>query len=103
VTRVGKRLVEAADAAGEFIGLARFSRAGASALRDVWRDVRARGLDVPFGAAASLAQAYLTDGLNELITRGTPLEPVVIDGRWREIDTEQDLERAQQLVAGWGW
>jgi choline kinase len=103
VSRVGKRLVEATDAAGEFIGLARFSPAGASALRDVWRDVRARGLDAPFGAAASLAQAYLTDGLNELIARGTRLEPVLIDGRWREIDTEQDLERAQQLVAGWGW
>ena len=103
VTRVGKRLVEAADATGEFIGLARFSPDGAAALRAVWRDVRPRGLGAPFGAAASLAQAYLTDGLNELIARGTSLEPVMIDGRWREIDTEQDLERAQQLVAGWGW
>jgi L-glutamine-phosphate cytidylyltransferase len=103
VTRVGKRLVEAADAAGEFIGLARFSPDGAAALRAVWSDVRPHGLAAPFGAAASLAQAYLTDGLNEVIARGTPIEPVMIDGRWREIDTEQDLERAQQLVAGWGW
>jgi L-glutamine-phosphate cytidylyltransferase len=103
VTRVGKRLVEAADAAGEFIGLARFSPEGAAALRAVWRDVRARGLEAPFGAAASLAQAYLTDGLNELVARGTTLEPVLIDGRWREIDTEQDLERAHRVVAGWGW
>ena len=103
VSRVGKRLVAAEDASGEFIGLARFSAEGAAALSAVWKDVRARGLASPFGAAASLAQAYLTDGLNELIARGTRLEPVMIDGRWREIDTEQDLSRAHAMVAGWGW
>ncbi len=103
VTRVGKRLVDAADTSGEFIGLARFSADGAAAMRAVWKDARARGLAAPFGAAASLAQAYLTDGLNELIARGTTLAPVMIDGRWREIDTEQDLARAHTMVGGWGW
>ena len=28
--------------------------------------------------------------------------PVFIDGRWREIDTEEDLSRAHGLVDGWG-
>ena len=64
VTRVGKRLVAEDEAAGEFIGLARFSPEGAAALRAVWREALARGLDAPFGAAATLRQAYLTDGLN---------------------------------------
>jgi choline kinase len=103
IDRVGKRLVAAEEAAGEFIGLARFSAEGASALREVWRDARARGLATPFGAAASLAQAYLTDGLNALTARGVALRPVFVDGRWREIDTEQDLARAQALVTTWGW
>jgi choline kinase len=103
VGRVGKRLVTADEAAGEFIGLARFSAEGAAALRDVWREARGRGLATPFGAAASLAQAYLTDGLNALIDRGVAHVPVFIDGRWREIDTEQDLARAETAVASWGW
>jgi choline kinase len=102
VTRVGKRLVAADDAAGEFIGLARFSPAGADALRDVWREASARGLDAPFGAAATLRNAYLSDALNALAERGVPLVPVFIDGRWREIDTEEDLARAHAVVDTWG-
>jgi choline kinase len=103
VTRVGKRLVAAEEAAGEFIGLARFSPEGAAALRGVWRAARARGLDAPFGAAISLAQAYLTDGLNGVAADGVALVPTFIDGRWREIDTEQDLARAEQAIAAWGF
>ena len=46
VTRVGKRLVAAEDAAGEFIGLARFSPEGAAALaRRLARRARARPRD----------------------------------------------------------
>jgi len=101
VTRVGKRLVAADEAAGEFIGLARFSPAGAVALSEVWREAVARGLDAPFGAAATLRNAYLSDALNALAARGVPLVPVFIDGRWREIDTEEDLERAHALVDTW--
>ncbi len=102
VTRVGKRLVTAEEAAGEFIGLARFAPEGAAALRAVWRDATARGHDAPFGAAATLRQSYLSDGLNAVAERGVALRPVMIDGRWREIDTEEDLARAQRVVASWG-
>jgi L-glutamine-phosphate cytidylyltransferase len=101
VTRVGKRLVTADEAAGEFIGLARFSPAGAAALADAWREAVERGLDAPFGAAATLRNAYLSDALNALAARGVPLVPVFIDGRWREIDTEEDLARAHALVDAW--
>src|SRR5450755_4649176 len=49
---------EAEEAAGEFIGLARFSAEGAEALSEVWREARAVGRKAPFGAAATLDQAY---------------------------------------------
>jgi choline kinase len=101
VTRVGKRLVTSDDAAGEFIGLARFAPEGVAALREVWRAARARGDEAPFGAAATLRQAYLSDGLNGIAESGVALRPLFIDGRWREIDTEEDLARAQQVVASW--
>ncbi|HEY7372508.1 MAG TPA: phosphocholine cytidylyltransferase family protein [Polyangia bacterium] len=101
VTRVGKRLVAAEEAAGEFSGLARFGPAGAAALRAVWHEARARGLDLPFGAAATLRQAYLSDGLNAVAERGVALGAVLVDGGWREIDTEQDLARAELVVDAW--
>ncbi len=101
VTRVGKRQVAEKDAAGEFTGLARFAPAGAAALADVWREALARGLDTPFGAAATLRQAYLSDGLNAVAARGVALGAVLVDGGWREIDTEQDLARAQLVVDAW--
>ena len=94
VDRVGKTVV-----APE---LARFSATGAAALKRVWIDALTHGgLEQPFGRAALLRQAYLSDALNALADRGTSLTPVFIDGRWREIDTEEDLSRAHQAVAGW--
>jgi choline kinase len=101
VTRVGKRQVAAEEAAGEFSGLARFAPAGAAALRDAWKEAVARGLDAPFGAAATLRQAYLSDGLNAVTARGVVLGAVLVDGGWREIDTEQDLASAEKVVDAW--
>ena len=86
---------------GEFSGLARFAPEGAAALRDVWRAALAHGLEAPFGAAAALRQAYLSDGLNAVADRGVTLGAVLVDGGWREIDTEQDLASAERVVDVW--
>jgi choline kinase len=103
VTRVGKQAVPREEAAGEFIGLARFSDAGGAALRRVWEAaLRAGGLEAPFGRAPRLRQAYLTDALNAMADEGLHLAPVYIDGEWREIDTRQDLAAAEAAVARWG-
>jgi choline kinase len=103
VDRVGKTVVAADDAVGEFIGLARFSRAGAAALRREWQRARSDpgGLEGPYGRAVHLRQAYLSDAFNALAAQGEPLTPVFVDGRWREIDTEEDLARAHAVVDGW--
>jgi choline kinase len=103
VDRVGKTVVSADDAVGEFIGLAKFSPSGGAALKRVWTEALAQGLGLeqPFGRAPRLRQAYLSDALNALADRGTPLAPVFVDGRWREIDTEEDLSRAHVAVEGW--
>ena len=39
-----------------------------------------------------------TDLWQELIDSGVRLDPVLIEGCWREIDTGQDLDRARALV-----
>jgi len=98
VAQVGKGAVPAAQAVGEFIGLAHFSAAGAAALAKIWQDALASGLDAPFGRAKTLRQAYLTDALNAMAGAGQRLAPVFIDGEWREIDTQQDLAAAELAV-----
>jgi len=81
VDRVGKTVVPADEAVGEFIGLARFSAAGARAVRGVWTRARQGegGLEAPFGRAARLRQAYLSDALNALADGGTRLAPLFIE------------------------
>jgi choline kinase len=102
VDQVGKKAVPQEQAAGEFIGLAKFSAEGAKALREVWARALSGGLDQPFGRAAVLRNAYLTDALNAMADQGVRLKPVFIDGTWREIDTQQDLASAEKSATLWG-
>lgn len=101
VARVGKKALPVPDAVGEFIGLSRLSEAGARITGRALDSVAARYLDredEPFQRAARYRNAYLTDIWQELIDTGTRIDPIFIDGQWREIDTGQDLERARQLL-----
>lgn len=101
VARVGKKALPPSEAVGEYIGLARLGERGAM--------TTARALDAlghrfagreeePFQRAARYRNAYQTDLWQELIDSGLQIDPVFIDGQWREIDTGQDLERARQLL-----
>ncbi|HET7500827.1 MAG TPA: phosphocholine cytidylyltransferase family protein [Kofleriaceae bacterium] len=101
VARVGKRALPPSEAVGEFIGLTKLGVRGVATVARTL-DALARRYDgrehEPFQRAASYRNAYLTDLWQELIDSGIRLDPVLIDGCWREIDTEQDLDRARQLV-----
>lgn len=101
VAAVGKRSVPVERAFGEFIGLAKFSAEGARAMADAFsalrREYEGRD-DEPFERAPAWRNAYLTDLLQHLIRKGVRLTPVTIHGQWREIDTVQDLERAETAI-----
>jgi L-glutamine-phosphate cytidylyltransferase len=101
VAAVGKRAIPVDRAWGEFIGLAKFSADGARLLRETWRRLSAEYAgrdDAPFVRAPRWRAAYLTDLLQHMIDEGARLVPVPIHGRWREIDTVQDLERAERAI-----
>ena len=49
----------------------------------------ARDDEQPFQRAARYRNAYLTDLLQELIDGGERVDPIFIDGQWREIDTDR--------------
>lgn len=104
VARVGKRALPPAEAIGEYIGLARLSARGAAAVGntlDALETQFAGREDKPFMRAASFRNAYQTDLWQTMIDTGIRVDPVLIDGQWREIDTGQDLERARELVTSW--
>lgn len=81
---------------GEFLGLMILSEKGSEIFVENYCKLQKihRG---PFHKAPSLEKAYLTDMLQELIDLGYDIKPIIIDGRWCEIDTPQDLENAREL------
>lgn len=101
VARVGKRALPPAEAIGEFIGLARLGERGMATVARTLDQLahRFEGKDdAPFQRAARYRNAYLTDLLQELIDGGIRVDPILIEGQWREIDTGQDLDRARMLL-----
>ena len=101
VARVGKKALPPEDAIGEYIGLTRLGARGvrvvANTLDQLAHQFSGRD-DQPFQRAARYRNAYLTDLWQQLIDGGVRIDPILIDGQWREIDTEQDLARARELV-----
>jgi len=101
VARVGKKALPVPEAIGEFIGLSRLGARGMAIVAAAFDEVAQRyaGRDhEPFQRAATYRNAYLTDLWQELIDTGMRLDPILIDGQWREIDTGQDLDRARMLL-----
>lgn len=101
VARVGKRALPPADAIGEYIGLARLGMRGVATAANSLDALALQFLgreQTPFQRAAAYRNAYQTDLWQHLIDGGTRVDPVFIDGQWREIDTSQDLDRARVLV-----
>ncbi len=98
VSRVGKHIPPGRGVLGEFIGLARFSSALVAHLWALYLEALDKGDHLPYGNAPSLRKAYLTDIINAAVDGGELISGVPIQGRWREIDTVQDLERAKEIV-----
>ncbi len=96
VVKIGKEVVSPEETHGEFIGLAKFTKSGAEAMRAAYHRAE-ESPTAPFQHAASLEKAYMTDMIQQLVDGGSVVESVDIEGSWIEIDTPQDLERARKL------
>ena len=87
ITDIGKPVSDIETIEAQYMGLMRFRGAGVDALR---------------AARASLdtiANAYMTDLLMEMILMGRDLHAVPVDGGWLEIDTVDDYEKAAAMIA----
>ena len=52
-----------------------------------------------FHNAPSLKQSIIPDMLQELIVSGIRVSPIYVSGKWCEIDTPQDLQKARKLFS----
>ena len=98
VTRI-HRHIPTDDAHGEYIGVAKFSAAGAATLREHYHRAHARCAGKPFREAPVFEKAYLIHLLQEMIEAGVPMAAVKTPGGYMEIDTQQDFELARRF---WG-
>jgi len=80
---------------GEFVGLTKLSKKGCRIFVEKYDELQKLHKG-EFHEAPSLKNAYLTDMLQELIDNNICVAPILIEGKWCEIDTPQDLERAKK-------
>ena len=81
---------------GEFLGPMVFSEHGSEIFIKQYEKLE-QSIHGKFHNAPSLKKAYLTDMIQELITQNIHVDPIMINGNWCEIDTSQDLIRAEKL------
>jgi choline kinase len=99
VTRV-HRGIETDAAYGEYTGLAKFSRAGAAALKDHYHRARTLYAGKPFREAAVFEKAYLILLFQEMIEAGVTMAHADTPGNYIEVDTQEDFELAQRTWRG---
>jgi L-glutamine-phosphate cytidylyltransferase len=99
VTRI-HREIPTEEAHGEYIGLARFSAAGAARLKQHFHRCRKEFAGRPFREAKTFEKAYLILLFQEMIERGERFAHVDTPGGYIEIDTQQDFDYARRHWPG---
>ncbi len=95
VTRIHRRIA-AAEAYGEYIGVAKFSAAGADRLRRHYHRCREQFAGRPWREACSFEKAYKILLFQEMIETGEPFAHIDTPGGYVEVDTQQDFDYARR-------
>jgi choline kinase len=95
VTRIHRGIDERA-AHGEYIGVAKFSAAGAARLREHYRRAQAEFAGRPWREARLFEKAYKILLFQDMIERGEQFSHVDTPGGYIEVDTQQDFDYAQK-------
>jgi L-glutamine-phosphate cytidylyltransferase len=96
VTRVHRAILPPA-AHGEYTGIAKFTAAGAGALREHFHRAREKFAGKPFREAAVFEKAYLIQLYQEMIEAGVEMGHADTPGNYMEVDTQEDFELARKF------
>ena len=83
---------------GEFAGIVKLSKKGSNILLKKLYELQ-KSHNGRFHNAPSLKQSIIPDMIQELIDSEINVEPILISGKWYEIDTPQDLEISRKLFS----
>ena len=81
---------------GEFLGIVKLSPKGSKIFVEKFNELVENHVG-SFHQAPSLSKAYITDMIQEFIDSNIDVEPILISGKWCEIDTMQDLKNAEKI------
>ena len=99
VVRLGKNITECLpnQKIGEFLGIIKLSKKGAMYFLEKYLKLKNSHKGV-FHSSPSFQKAYLTDMLQEIVDSKIIVDPIITKGLWMEIDTTEDLKRAENLL-----
>ena len=101
ITKIQKNLVKNdVEKIGEFLGIMKLNKNGAKIFVETYNKLQELHNE-KFHTADSFNKAFLTDFIQELIDREIPINPILINGNWLEIDTSQDLDSAREKIKNW--
>lgn len=95
VTRIHRQIPES-EAHGEYIGVAKFSAAGAARLRQHYLRRRQQFAGQPWREARVFEKAYKILLFQDMIEEGARFTHVDTPGGYIEVDTQQDFDYARQ-------
>ncbi len=99
ILKISKNLTKKDDLIlAESIGIFKLSKTGAKILLDRYNHLK-KSHKGKFHSASSFKDAFFMDMIQELIDTNVIIEPIPINGRWCEIDTQLDLERAKEIFS----
>ena len=98
IIKIKKNIQNENKDVGEFLGIIKFSPRGSELFIKKYEEL-IKTHNGTFQQSSSISKAYLTDMIQEMIDSKIDVEPVLISGKWCEIDTMQDLKNAEKIFS----
>ena len=98
IIRIKKNIENVNNNVGEFLGIIKFANKGRKLFIKKYEELVNSNNDV-FHESPSILKAYVTDMIQELIDSNIKIKPILVSGKWCEIDTMQDLKNAEKIFS----
>lgn len=96
IIRIKKNIENLNNNVGEFLGIIKFTNKGSQLFVKKYEELINKNAGL-FHEASSILNAYVTDMIQELIDSNIKIKPILVSGKWCEIDTMQDLKNAEKI------
>ena len=96
IIRIKKNIENVNNNVGEFLGIIKFTNKGNELFVKKYEELVNMNTGL-FHESPSILKAYVTDMIQELIDSNIKIKPILVSGKWCEIDTMQDLENAEEV------